>query len=81
MNKDLIRLITCSIDFLILLIKRYEKGEIDYNTFCDFAKSKIILVKTCVNETESKELILMGNVIIQKYNNINKYKKMEKSVY
>jgi hypothetical protein len=81
MNRDLIRLITCAIDFLILLIKRYEKNEIDYDTFHDFAKSKIILLKNCLNETESKELILMGNVIIQKYNNIIKYKKVENSVY
>jgi hypothetical protein len=81
MNKDLIRLITCAIDFLILLIKKYEQGELEYNTFNDFAKSKIILLKNCVSETESKELILMGNVVIQKYNNIIKYKKVENSVY
>lgn len=81
MNNDLIRLITCAIDFLILLIKRYEEGEIEYDTFCDFAKSKVILLKNCIYETESKELILLGNVILQKYNNINKYKKIKNSVY
>lgn len=81
MDKQLIGLITCAIEFLLLLIKRYEEGGLDYQTFENLAKTKVILLKNFINDINSKELVLLGNVIVQKCNDIKKFKKIENAIY
>lgn len=81
MDKGLYKLMTLLINFLLILINKYEEGVIDYETFNKLAKAKIILLKDNVIPSDSSEVHILGNDIIERCYQINQHRRVERNIY
>lgn len=66
MDNILFLLAKCSIDFLILLISKYENGTIDHTMFCSCAELKIKFLESHLWEIKTSGLITSGKLVIIK---------------